>query len=296
MQPAFFRTDVLESYREDPRFEYDQDDFGFNFNISDELYTDEDEPDAEKVHLLHGGFAYDLSDIANGHIDRRVCVFLCDLTSFTPEIQQRWSTFEVPAEDDLRPHPVWWGCQMGHWPDGIGPFFRLFGELKALNELHQHTFGEQRFETVEHPKEFGWLLRQSQREFDRFVHDLDKLLSDNIRHKALTAAGVPRKDAAGKDMGTLQRVGLMLERAGVSEDERKRVMKPLYDIRKARQQPAHDTVSNKTDRSLNLKQIDLLAEVGGSLNVLRHFWQSHPANKDYKLDTDFLDNEKVYRM
>jgi len=185
---------------------------------------------------------------------------------------------------------------MGHWPDGSGPFFRLFGELKALNELHQRAFGEDLFGTVVHPKEFGWLLRPSQREFDRFVHDLDKLLSDNIRHKALTAAGVPMKDDKGRAMGTLQRLELLLARSGVKEIDRKRMMKPLYDVRQARQKPAHDTTPNKTDRSLTLKQIELLSDATTSLNTLRHFWQRHPDNKDHKLQTEYLDNEKLYRM
>lgn len=34
--------------------------------------------------------------------------------------------------------PVWYGSQMGHWPDGMGPFARLAQELEAVSDLFQN--------------------------------------------------------------------------------------------------------------------------------------------------------------
>jgi hypothetical protein len=69
---------------------------------------------------------------------------------------------------------------MGHWPDGVGPFDHLFLELKSLNYLWTGAFGEALFKSVDRPRDFGWILRPSQREWDEFIVQLDKLLSDNI--------------------------------------------------------------------------------------------------------------------
>lgn len=54
---------------------------------------------------------------------------------------------------------------MGHWPDGIGPFDRLFYELETLNALQENAFGTGLFRTFERPDGFGWLLRASQRDW-----------------------------------------------------------------------------------------------------------------------------------
>jgi len=39
----------------------------------------------------------------------------------------------------LKPHPLWWMQQMGHFGDGIGPFERFMSELKAINELSERA-------------------------------------------------------------------------------------------------------------------------------------------------------------
>ncbi len=46
---AFFRTDVLESYRNDPRFTFRFNDVGARASISDEVYEDKTQPAADKV-------------------------------------------------------------------------------------------------------------------------------------------------------------------------------------------------------------------------------------------------------
>jgi len=295
LELAYFRADVLETYREDPRFEFTSHDFGFDFNIADELYIDEKEPEADKVSLLHGGFAYDLSEIESETLHRYVCVFLCDLKNFTPEIQQRWRTFEIDSPTNVEPHPVWWGSQMGHWPDGAGPFQRFFSELAALNELHKRAFGQKLFNGVEPPREFGWILRPSLREYDHFVHGLDKLLSDNIRHKALTAAGIPIKDEKDGVMGTLQRLEFLLPKAGLDVATTKKVLAPLRDVREQRQRPAHGAAANQRDLSLNMKQVELLSKVNASLHTMRMLWQRHPINQSHQVSS-WLDDDKHYRM
>ena len=128
LQLAFFETAALEAYREDPRFHFQCRDFGVSFDVTSEVYLDPSEAERDKV-SLDAGFAYRIEDLESPAFDRRVCAFLCDLKQLTPEIQQRWRTFEVDNAE-LSPHPMWWRMQMGHFPDGPGPFERFSVSLK----------------------------------------------------------------------------------------------------------------------------------------------------------------------
>ena len=297
LELAYFSSDVLEQYRNDPRFSFDFNDFGAHVSISDDAYLDTGEPDHDKTSMRHIGFAYDLSGYKSGDLEspilRRVCAFYGDLAGLTSIHQQRWKTYQVPS-GDVEPHPVWWAQQMGNWPDGLGPFQQVFFGLEALNELYQNAFGLPLFKTTERPGDFGWILRPSQHEWDSFVHQLDKLLSDNIQHAALNSAGVPRKGEDGNSLGTLSRVAALLASQGVSAEVVSQILKPLRDVREARQKPAHSLRKNITDKTFINKQIALLEQVTRSLRSLQAFLQSHPANAQWESKrTSFKYN---YRM
>ncbi|MFI6021294.1 hypothetical protein ACIBCP_27150 [Streptomyces sp. NPDC051287] len=296
LELAYFRFDVLESYRNDPRFHFDFDDFGVRISVSDEVYLDEDEDPDDKTSIYHVGFAYNETTIkrdSSEPITRYICVFLGDLSKLTPGHQQRWRTYEVTARPEVRPHPVWMAAQMGHWPDGLGPFARLFFELEAWNELHTQAFGVPLLKTVDRPREFGWVLRPSQHEYDSFIHQLDKLLSENLQHKAFDAADVPRKDENDQPIGSLNRLDRLLAKHNIPEADRRGVLKPLRDVRTARQKPAHTLRSNVTDRNFIRDQAELMALVVESLMLLRSFWQNHPRNAGWQ-EPDYVADDRYY--
>jgi hypothetical protein len=278
LEVAYFRMDVLEAYRNDPRFSFEFDDFGAHVAVADEVYEDESEPAADKV-SMRLGFAYELP-LNDGPIVPTVCAFLRDLKSLSPAHKRRWQTFEI-TETAAKPHPIWIAEAMGHWIDRIGAFDAFTFELTALNELHERAFGTSLLRTTERPPELGWILRPSQLEFDQFVQLLDKLLSENIRHDALDAAGIPRTDEDGQTLGTLKRLDLMLVKARVNEQRRRDVLKPLREVRSARQKPAHALRQNISNANFVRRQAELLQTVTNSLHALRTFWQEHPANRDW---------------
>ncbi|WP_435204934.1 hypothetical protein [Micromonospora sp. bgisy143] len=283
LEVAYFRFDVLEPYRNDPRYHFDLTDFGVRSSVTDDTYEDAEEHEEDKTSISHVGFAYDLSKFdpedANAPIIRRACAFLCDLGDLTPTHQQRWRTYEVSKVDGLEPHPVWWNAQAhGAWPDGLGPFERLLFELRTWNGFHNSIFGVDLVRTTERPREFGWILRPSQQEYDAFIHLLDKLLSENLRHEALDSAGIPKQDKNGQNLGTLSRLDRLLENNAVTRANRREILKPIRDVRSARQGPAHTLRSNVTDKTFVRKQVELLKEVTASLVALRGHWQSHPNN------------------
>ena len=297
LELAYFTPDVLEFYRNDPRYECRIGDFSVYMSVSDDAYGDEGEPDKDKVSLEHAGFAYDLSDFdkndINSQIVRRLAVFVGDLARLSPEHQQRWKTYRVD-EGAIRPHPTWFANQMGHWTDDIGPLQRLFVEMENINNLYQLAFGLNLFKDTDRPDELGWILRASQKEWDEQIHLLDKVLSENIHHKALDAANVPKVDEHGKNMGSLQRLTKLMELTRLSPNMIESTMAPLREVRAARQKPAHAIRKNLNDKTFVHKQVDLLGRVSGSMIGLRMWLSSHP-NAD-KWKPDFEDGKMTDLM
>lgn len=300
LELAYFEFPVLEQYRNDPRFYFLFDDFGADAVIGDDAYADESEPAHDKIIMNHIGFAYDLSRYELAEPDtpivRRVCAFYGDLAKLSARHQQRWQTYQLEDEAQLHPHPVWWGQEMGHWADGLGPFDRLFMELEALSTLYERAFGKPLLRVTERPDGFGWILRATQHEWDSFVQQLDKLLSENIEHDALTAAGVRRKDEADQPVGTLKRIEMLLLDKRIPADAVRRVLQPLRDVRAARQAPAHALRTNVTNTTFVRRQVELLEEVNFSIEHLRRLFQTHPANRDWN-EPDYLTKEATrYRF
>ncbi|MDF3316389.1 hypothetical protein [Rhodococcus sp. C3V] len=285
LELAFFKYEVLEPYRNDPRFVFQVGDYGVDIWLSDDLYMDESEPEMDKIAINHVGFAYDLSkfdkDNPDSEIKRLVCAFYVDLRKLNSVHQLRWSTYEIEKTRDISPHLIWWRQQMGHWPDGMGPFERFFYELETLNILFERAHGDVLLNTISRPDGFGWIVRPSQSEYDAFVHQLDKLLSENLRYKALDLLGVEKKNNNGEQLGTLTRLELALRRFGVDEAQAKAVLRPLRDVRRLRQKPAHTLTSNVTNSTFVHHQASLLREVTDSIESIRRFWQTHPTNADW---------------
>ncbi|WAC53239.1 hypothetical protein [Frigoribacterium sp. SL97] len=291
LETAYFEFAVLEQYRNDGRFRFNFGDGGASMWLTDEASDDDDVFERDHVGLSHMGFAYDLSRYDAGDltspIERRVAVFYSDLCTLTPEHQRRWETYEVP-EDNLELHPIWWGSQMGHWGDAVGPFSHLFLELENLNELSTLAFSEPMFRYTEKPADLGWLLRPSQREWDDFVLQLDKALSDNLRPQFFDQVGIPSEDPTGQRLGTLVRLDRFMQNHGVTESEARKVLEPLRQIRKARQKPAHAVRENLNDRTYIHQQINLLQEVIGALTGVRGWLSSHPACSEWSNSNETL--------
>lgn len=285
LELAFFTPDVLEFYRNDPRYHCRIGDFSVYMSVNDDVYGDAGEPEKDKVSLEHAGFAYDLSKFdkkdPNSPIIRRLAVFVGDMARLSPEHQQRWKTFQVD-EANVKPHPVWITNQMGNWTDDIGTFQRFFTELANINNLYQLAFGQDLFITTEKPDDMGWILRASQKEWDEQVVLLDKLLSDNIRHEALNSANVSRLDADGKNMGTIQRLHKLMEMTKLNPELIQSTLKPFRDVRSARQKPAHAIRSNLSDKTFVHKQVALMGQINHSLLGLRTWLSSHPKTDGWK--------------
>lgn len=278
LELAFFTLDVIEPYRNDPRYHFSLRDFEVDFGVGDAAYLDETEPNKDKINSIRLGFAYDGQTLSSERVERYLCAFLTDLADLTPEHQRRWQSYEVSVGEAVVAHPIWWAMMMGNWPDGIGPFDKILGEMQAINELWTLIWGERLFATTDRPREWGWVLRASTGAWHEFVQTTDKLLSDNIRHAALDRAGAPAVGVSGARFGTLARLReLLIEAAKVRPTNADNALRPLRRVRTERQKPAHQLVIPTTDAQVAARQRDLLSELGRSLEGLRELLARHPS-------------------
>ncbi len=286
LETAVFSLDALEHYRNDPRYRFEFSDFEVTFGIEDDAYRDESEPERDKIAHVRAGFAYDPDSLSSPKVARYVALFLCDLADLTPEHQRRWQTFEVQDAARVVPHPVWTSMMLGaDFPDRLGVFEKVLSEMEAINDLFGLAFGTRLFRTTTRPREWGWLLRPSTRDWDEFVLATDKLLSDNIEHAGLSAAGSDRRDSAGQDLGSISRLErLFIDTFGVNPDVARRVIEPLRAVRKERQRPAHGITTASVDPLLLARQRDLLTSIAQSLVKMREVLATHPRTAGWKPD------------
>jgi hypothetical protein len=155
--------------------------------------------------------------------------------------------------------------------------------MAAINQLFQIAYGVELFRSMERPREWGWVLRPSTNEWQHLVHTTDKLLSENLNQKALDAVEARTVNDDGSAAGSLNRLGFYLEdTAACPLALVKQVLKPLKEVRKERQKPAHALVVAATDATITAQQRDLLNNIAGALHLLRQLLQQHP--RDGRLD------------
>lgn len=276
---VYFDTAAIEQYRNDPRYWFDLDDFGVSWGITDEAWSDESEPERDKITSVRAGFAYVRDELDGGAhpTERFVCAFPRDLSKLTPAHQQRMRTWEVELPDRLMPHPTWWSMQMGNWAEHIGLFDKVLAEIEALSEVWNVAFGQPLFRSTERHRSWGWLIRPSSTEWDQFIMLTDQLLSENLNTAALDAAGAPAENSRGERLGTLNRLTeLFYKRTTAPKKQVDETFAPLKKVRKARQKPAHAAKAPATDAEAFVRQRDLLIDLAKSLEALRRFFQAHP--------------------
>ena len=107
-----FDLSVLEFYRNDPRYTYENRDIDGYIAISDEFYGSAEMPEKDKILLQSFGFSFD----KNGN--RAVAVFLRYLANLSSEHQQIWKAKELSGPRHL--HPDYFKSRVvGDWERAI---------------------------------------------------------------------------------------------------------------------------------------------------------------------------------
>lgn len=298
-----FDLNVLEMYRNDPRYDYDCSDVSGQIHVKSEHYDTDTMRKPDKIYLKTFGFAYD-SDF-----NRAVAVYLRYLANLSPEHQQIWAAKLLDGEHFL--HPDYYRTSMGYWPEGTSIFSAFTAEMHHINEICKLMGRSPLFRTEflgdERPKDFGFLVRPTLREFNNFVLLLDKMISDNIDLEFFQD-DIPLEDreeirAHGqivreiiKSKGSLRVLEDWLNE--MFHLENPKPMEEMFitfrKIRKLRQSPAHAIKEDVFDQKYFKDQRQLMIEAYDAMHTLRLIFQIHPNAKDYNVPK-WLSEGKIWK-
>jgi hypothetical protein len=298
LEPVFFELIVLERYFRDPRFKCWFGDSNGNISIGDKAYLTEDTPEKDKISFKFG-IGYDPNRA------RVVAVFLYELAALSPEHQQAFRSYEVKERcvmnSDFERAMIW-----GLWGEYESVYNAFIHEQVEINRLcaliGKPSLFKQTFENHERPLGFSPMLRATGRDYQEFVHLLDKMLSDNInreffRNDIPLEEEVQRKDGR-IEVRPLNTVTLMERwfskryRTSDGEDVAKIIVSSLRAVRKARQPAAHAVQENVYDPTLPGLQDEILGKAKQGLTLTRWALTSHPRAKCYEAP-EWLDGEKI---
>jgi hypothetical protein len=298
-----FDLSVLEFYRNDPRFTYENKDIDGYIAISDEFYQSADMAEKDQILLQSFGFSFD----ENGK--RAVAVFLRYLADLSPEHQQIWKAKELTGNYKL--HPDYFNYTVvGDWGEKFLIFVAFCAEMHLLNAmtramgrapLFRQTFGlygEQK------PPRFTFLVRPTCEEFNQFALLLDQIISDNI-NKDFFRKEVPmeteRKRADGKIVvqpkGTLTLLNDWLRRYFRTSDWKPwdEAFQHLKEVRRLRQKPAHAVNENAFDQKYIRDQRTLMINVYSALRTLRLMLMNYPKVKAAHIEIpDWLEKGLIW--
>lgn len=272
LRPYSFDLRVLEFYRNDPRYHYETDDISGSISVSDQFYQSQAMRDSDQVLLQTFGFAY------NDEMERAVAVFLRYLADLSPEHQQIWNAQGL--DGDYRLHPDYYRSSIiGDWPEGVSIFQAFMEELRLVNEMAQlmgrPSFFKKDFVDQGRPRGFSFLVRPTLREFNDFVHLLDKMLSENI-NRGFFQDEVVFGD--GERPGSLTILERWLEQTVRFPDPQpvKEMILAFKEIRRMRQRPAHAVEEDCFDQTYFSQQRELIQGAYGAVRTLRLIFANHP--------------------
>lgn len=295
-----FDLSVLEFYRNDPRYRYENDDMQGHI-----YYNSEEMTESDKVLLQTFGFSYD------NDFNRAVAVFLRYLVDLTLEHQQIWKAKEL--QGDYKLHPDYYRTTIiGDWPEREPICTAFVEEIYIINQmvasmgrppLFRDDFGEY---GKNRPKHFGFLIRPTLKEFNDFMLLLDKMLSDNINKKFFQNE-VPyenetkRKDGKIKvtQKGTLQILDDWIRKFFRTNDWKpwEETITTLRKIRKMRQKPAHSVNEDVFDQKYFKEQREIIKSAYSAVRTLRLMFANHPKVRDAAIEIpDWLKNGKIWTI
>lgn len=281
-----FDLSVLEPYRNDPRYSYNTDDIYGQISVHDEYYDSGKLQKHDTVFMQSFGYAYD------DDFNKYVAAFTWDLFKLTPEHQQMWKNKETSRETNL--HPDYYLSQvLGQWPERISIYEAFVQELQIINQMaaamDRPPLFRADFGTDSRPAEFSSLLRPTAKEYNGFVHLLDKMLSDNI-NRDFFQKEVPSEDEVVRNDGKIQvqpRGTLRMLEQWIRDRFKPRgdpapmdkMFKTVRDVRKLRQNPAHAIDENRFDQQYVSQQRELMVDAYSALRTIRLIFANHPHAK-----------------
>lgn len=282
----FFNIEILERYANNPQFSIMDNGYRGNIYPKDEYLDDEF---IEDEYIKDYGMAY----IDGENFKRAVGVFICDLAKLSSQKQMLWKGFELSDQDKCKINSGFIDNLIhGKWVTKVWIFHAMIDEMKVINKqcecmgipkLFNKTFGT---DYSQIPDGFRNILLPTLKNYYDFVLVLEKIVVHNISYKIFQKSvpyilNIERKDESGKDKGSLTMFEEWLyKNIRTQENINEIIIKPLKNIRKIRQKPAHELTSNKYDISLYHEQADLMNKTYSAIRGIRLFFANHPLAKN----------------
>lgn len=293
----YFDIEILERYINNPKFFIFDDGYRGNIYIKDE-YCDEEET-LQYEYIKDYGMAYP----KKGKFNRAIGVFVYDLAKLSEQKQQLWKGFELQNQSNWDIHPGFIkNLILGDWVTEFWVYHAVLLEMSVINEfcdamqipkLFNHTYG---IHPTEIPEGYRNIFLPTKKNFYDFVLVLEKILVHNISYKifqktAPNVKPIERQTTDGKDKGSLSMLEEWLDvnSSAKLEDIQKIIIEPLKRIRKIRQVPAHELISNDYDLDYYKQQNELMGDVYSAIASVRRLLSTHPNTKTVEVP-DVLDD------
>ena len=193
----------------------------------------------------------------------------------------------------------------GDFTDSMSIFSAFMGEINCLYDLTKHIYGKsllnQKFEEDKRPKEMTFFFLPTSKNYEDFVHLLDKMLSDNINKKFFDGkieeyelVPIENNLVERKMKGTIKMLEEWFNKNFKPKDKQLHndIFKYLKDIRKERQNPAHRISKNVYDKKYINMQIEMIEKAYSVVHALRTAYQLHPLAKNFEIPS-YLDEAKI---
>lgn len=295
----FFETDVLERYSNDPRFDFEFHDFSGSISCKYDESGKAILREEDQIFLKSFGLGFDSNS------NRLIAVILRDLGRLSSEHQVYWSTKEVTAPECKVLTDYYDNIIQGNWITVRSVFYALIDEINAIYKLTSSIFGvpifRKELDGDHRPKNFTFFFSPTTKNYYDFINLLDKYISENINKSFFEGKlDLEERKPIGDDTfdrvhkGTLRLLEEWITTVFRYADDSipKEIMKPLKNVRKERQSPAHKVIDNSYDPSLVELQKEIMEGCYLSLGSIRRNIQTHPKAKDVELD-DRLDRDNV---
>lgn len=284
-----FDLSVLEFYRNDPRYSYTNNDITGSICVSDEYFESGKMPSSDQVLLQHFGFSYD------SQLNRAVAVPLRYLSYLSPQHQQIWNAKIVQGDYKLHPD-LFRIAILGEFPERVSIFDAFVEEMHYINEMcklmHRPPLFRNELRGNQKPREFCFLIRPTSKEYNNFVHLLDKAISDNINREfflddvQLEYEEVRRDGSVVvRQKGTIQLLDEWLGLTFIANERKpiEEMIDTFKEIRRLRQSPAHLIDDNVFDQKYFKQQRKLIIKAYSSIRLIRLIFENYPEVKGYKI-------------
>ena len=274
--PFAFRISVLDSYQDDPRYEFRFNGFSGWIRTLDQSVDQLEESDRLNLNF---GLGYDERG------DRVVVVPLYRLDMLPGRQQRIWkenlAESLIGASRDYVTAAI-----LGQWVEAVSVYDAIVLEQVEINKLFELMGRRPLFRTTfeeTRPPQFSFFVKPTRKSYEDFVGLLDKMLSDNLSIAAFRE-DVERRDHKSRPKGSITMLEEWLDVRFPTAPcgARLAIIKPLREVRRLRQKPAHKIEQDTYDRKFYTLQDDLVWKVFEALRNLRCLLATDPSVSSYE--------------